>query len=183
MIPFLSPTGPCFRCYLPENPSPAILGTCETRGVHPLAPSLAAHHGASLFWGWLGSDEERPIASDAAETMIVRGEVGRAETRTSRLPRDPACPGCRRGATSADPTTSLRPICGKSRWEGWSERPLEEWRDRLRHSAEWEIIEESGLVRARRAEERLTVFPDGRFVWGGTDADEATARSRVRELL
>ncbi|MHC4935726.1 MAG: HesA/MoeB/ThiF family protein [Planctomycetota bacterium] len=168
VIPFASAIGPCFRCYSPDPIPLSVLGSCETRGVLPPAPALAALHGISALYGWLQARARGEDPTAAEWTVIRRGEVGTAEVRTSRLERDPACGGCGPASEGAPDERSLRPICGRTRWEGWSERSLAAWRAALERdrTTRWTVEESEGRLRARGGLASLTVFSDGRFLIG-----------------
>ena len=179
VIPFLHPSGPCFRCYSPLDTPVSQLGTCETRGVLPAATQLAAAHGAAAFWSWLGGDE-----GEADHRTIVRGRIGEPGARVSTLPFDPNCPVCGAARRGSDAETGFRVICGKSRLEGWSKIDRGALLDRLETAVDWQLDPDRGsdVVRARSAKERLTVFPDGRVIYGPID-DLERAEARVRALI
>ncbi len=177
VIPFVAAGGPCFRCYAPETPPTSSLGTCETRGVFPATTHLAAAHGFAAFWAWL---LEVPVPSGSRE--VLRGRVGEAGVRISTLNRDPECPTCSIGSRGQSASDSLRVICGRNRLEGWATIDRKTLLARLRGAEPWEIEEESEVVRARRADERLTYFSDGRVIYGPV-RDLAEAERRVRALI
>ncbi len=80
--------GPCYRCLFPQMPDPASVPTCEQAGVF------------GALCGTIGS----LMAMEAIKHLTGAGETlqGRlltldllaAQTRTLRLPRNPACPTC-----------------------------------------------------------------------------------------
>lgn len=180
VVPFLSPGPPCFRCYVPDFPPAAAVGTCESRGVLPPAPQLAAAHALSALWGWISRPKDTPRGT----RTVVRGRVGVPGTTTVVLRPDPECPECgsgRRGA--ADTATVVRPLCGQDRVEAWTDLGAEEAERRLvTVGGGWSQETRAGILRARNGAERLTLFPDGR-VLHGPGRDPEAARHRLEELL
>jgi len=192
VIPFLTPVPPCFRCYLPESPPVAALGTCESEGVLPVATALAAQHALAAIWGWLrGEPEPAP-----GTRRVLRGRVGATGPREIILRADPRCPTCARGAGSGPPRPALRLLCGKRRAEAWVRLGRDDVERRLIASSRaregarglagaahgWRVFDDAAGMRAERGDEVLTLAPDGRLIYGPAE-DLPSARERLLELL
>lgn len=194
VLPFFSPGPPCFRCYVPEAPPAAVLGTCESAGVLPAATALAAAHSLAVIWDWLGGG----TPAGSGSTTVLRGRVGSAAPRTSVLLPDPECPVCG-GSARSSPDGGLRLLCGRRRAEGWPRIGAEELRRRLSPEGGahapgatapgganarggWRIFEDASGLRAELGGEVITLMPDGRLLYGPTE-DVEQARSRLLEVL
>ena len=179
VIGFLHPDGPCFRCYCPELPPAETLGTCESRGVLPIATQLAASHGAAMVWRAVAN----PVGADDPAPFLD-GRVGDLAPRAAALPRDPECPGC--SIPPDAPTSSEEPIrllCGSPRAEGWRDGSPETLVEQL--GPEWQVEEKKsgfGFIRASREESTATLFEDGRVQFGPV-GDLAGAERLWRELF
>ena len=93
------PDCPCYRCLFPEAPPPGTVPSCSETGVLGAAA------------GVMGSLQALEVLKEAAGLgtglagKILTYKALKAEFRTARLPKDPACALC-----GADPT--IRDISG-----------------------------------------------------------------------
>lgn len=83
---------PCYRCLFPEPPAAADAPNCSEAGVLGVLPGiiglLQATETLKLILGLGDSMAGRLLSFDALDMRF----------RDTRLPRDPACPGCGSGA-------------------------------------------------------------------------------------
>ncbi|HEX8776505.1 MAG TPA: molybdopterin-synthase adenylyltransferase MoeB [Rhodanobacter sp.] len=79
---------PCYRCLFPEPPSAAEAPNCSEAGVLGVLPGIV---------GLLQATEALKLILDLGEPLVGRllsfDALG-MRFRETRLPRDPACPGC-----------------------------------------------------------------------------------------
>ena len=84
---------PCYRCLFPEPPSAAEAPNCSEAGVLGVLPGIV---------GLLQATETLKLVLGLGESLVGRllsfDAIG-MRFRETRLPRDPACPGC--GAQAA----------------------------------------------------------------------------------
>ncbi|GLQ46151.1 molybdopterin biosynthesis protein MoeB [Dyella lipolytica] len=84
---------PCYRCLFPEPPAAADAPNCSEAGVLGVLPGIV---------GLLQASEALKLILDLGEPLIGRllsFDVLSMRFRETRLPRDPACPGCGSTAT------------------------------------------------------------------------------------
>ena len=83
---------PCYRCLFPEPPTAADAPNCSEAGVLGVLPGIV---------GLLQATEALKLILDLGEPLVGRllsFDALSMRFRETRLPRDPACPGC--GATA-----------------------------------------------------------------------------------
>lgn len=103
-----APGGPCLRCLWDDPPPPGSLPTCDTAGVLPSAPALAA----SLQAAWA----MRALAGDAIEPWLVQIDVWDGQTARVRVRKRDDCKTCVRGAyefADAKATSWTTNLCGR----------------------------------------------------------------------
>ncbi|WP_114241059.1 molybdopterin-synthase adenylyltransferase MoeB [Dyella sp. C9] len=79
---------PCYRCLFPEPPSAAEAPNCSEAGVLGVLPGIV---------GLLQATEALKLVLDIGEPLVGRllgFDALAMRFRETRLPRDPACPGC-----------------------------------------------------------------------------------------
>ncbi|BBD80179.1 molybdopterin-synthase adenylyltransferase MoeB [Aerosticca soli] len=83
---------PCYRCLFPEPPSAADAPNCSEAGVLGVLPGIV---------GLLQATEALKLLLGIGEPLVGRllaFDALAMRFRETRLPRDPACPGCGAGA-------------------------------------------------------------------------------------
>lgn len=83
---------PCYRCLFPEPPAAAEAPNCSEAGVLGVLPGIV---------GLLQATEALKLLLDIGEPLVGRllsFDALAMHFRETRLPRDPACPGCGAGA-------------------------------------------------------------------------------------
>jgi sulfur-carrier protein adenylyltransferase/sulfurtransferase len=97
-IPF---EGPCYRCMYPTQPPPELAPACEVAGVLGVLPGIV---------GLLQANEVFKLLLDTGEPLAGRLLMLDAAATTFdevRIWRDPACPTCGEGASTAEPGRAL----------------------------------------------------------------------------
>ncbi len=176
VMPILPDDGPCFRCLLPDLPTPGATPTCETAGVLGTVPQIIAAYQVTEALKWL-TGQHKALCRDLRyidvwhnlyeRVQVLKGEVvcpacderrfefleGRHHTRSETL--------CGRDAVQVRPAGIARPD-----FAALAERlaPLGE----VRHN--------EFLLRLRVEAYEITLFLDGRAIIQGT-SDEGVARS------
>ncbi|MCZ7583570.1 MAG: ThiF family adenylyltransferase [Deltaproteobacteria bacterium] len=173
------PGGPCLRCLWPDPPPPGALPTCDTAGVLPPAPALAASMQAAAAM--------RLIAAGDAPPYLLQWDVWDAEAARLRVPKRDDCPACaarnfaylESGAASHAAT-----LCGRNAVQisppDAVTLDLDAVRARLAGVAE---VRPRGLyIEAAVEGQTLLVFPDGRVIVKDT-TDPARARTLVSRYI
>lgn len=97
--------GPCYRCLFPRPPAPGAVPGCGEAGV------LGATCGVI---GSLQALEALKLIIGFGEPLLgqyLTFDARTARTRCVRLPRDPACPECRRVSSDALGAAEYGPTC------------------------------------------------------------------------
>jgi len=84
---------PCYRCLFPEPPAAADAPNCSEAGVLGVLPGIV---------GLLQATEALKLILEIGDPLVGRllnFDALAMRFRETRLPRDPACPGCAEGAT------------------------------------------------------------------------------------
>ncbi|MBI4617369.1 MAG: ThiF family adenylyltransferase [Planctomycetes bacterium] len=175
VLPVLPRRGPCYRCYLPEEPPPGAAETCDVAGVLPTAvAAIAALAATSAIAILVGRENE--VATRLATVDIWRGRMG-----SIAVPRREDCSVCVRGQydyLSGLKGTARTRLCGQRAVQvrplGIARPDLAELAGRLagRGLAEHNAY----MVRFEAEGKTVSLFSDGRAIIHGTD-DPAAARS------
>lgn len=167
------PQGPCLRCLWPVPPPPGSLPTCDTAGVLPSAPALAASLQAAAAM--------RLLAGKGHESLFIEMDVWDAQHAAIKLVKDPNCLTCAQGryefldAKASSWTTNL---CGRSSVQVTPAREmlldLETLAGRI--SRVGRVQKKGYYLEALVGEDALLIFPDGRVIVKNT-TDTARART------
>ena len=172
----------CFRCLIPELPSPELMQSCDTAGV--LGPSVG------LIACWQAVEALKFLSGnlDAICTQLIVLDSWDTDCRKVNLRKVADCPTCGLGEfpfLEGKIRSESVVLCGKNavqivRPESGSGNELPTIFERLRTLGEVQLT--TYFVRLQLANHRLTFFRGGRTVIEGTTS-EAEAKTLIARTL
>lgn len=174
-----APGGPCLRCLWGDPPPPGSLPTCDTAGVLPSAPTVAAALQAAAAVRCLARGEWEPAL---VEIDVWDFQVARLKTR--RRDDCPTCAGRRFEFLEARAVSWATNLCGRNAVQVTPPEttPL----NLAALAARWArlgAVRSKGLYLEFDVEgESMLVFADGRVLVKNT-SDPARARTLVSRYL
>jgi adenylyltransferase/sulfurtransferase len=173
------PGGPCLRCLWHDPPPPGSLPTCDTAGVLPSAPALAAALQAAAAM--------RLLAGHPPSDRMTQIDVWDGEAASVRVPKNSECVACGKSRfdfLDAKSTGAAASLCGRNAVQVSpppdSPFDLEAAAARLGKIGR---VERKGFyLEATIDGAALLVFPDGRVIVKHT-SDPARARSLVSRYI
>ncbi|MGD2110701.1 MAG: ThiF family adenylyltransferase [Phycisphaerae bacterium] len=177
---------PCLRCVFEEAPPAELTPTCDTAGILASTANLVASFQAvesiKLLVGRGGEINRHLVQIDAWSGRVVNLNVGSARTEGD-------CPCCGRGEYEylrGDRTSRVATLCGRNavqvnvgRWERVDFAAIAR---KLEAVADEAVSYNEFMLRAEVGGHELTLFPDGRAIFKGTD-DTDEARSLYAKYL
>ncbi len=170
MMPFLPGDGPCFRCMLPNLPSPGSTDTCDTAGVLGTIPQVIAALQVTEALKLLTGHPEA-LCRDLRYFDLWTADVMRVRLEK----REYSCPACdeaRYEFLEAQAGSWATTLCGRDavqiKVRGAPRPDFPRLAERL--SAAGQVTFNEYLLRLRVDNYELTLFPDGRaIIYGCTD--------------
>lgn len=162
----------CFRCLLPDPPSPESMGTCDSVGVLGPAVGVIASWQALRAVQWLV--ERKDDNASKRESLLTVFDLWMGEVRNIKLHKSPNCPCCgdkQFPFLEGKHSTDAQVMCGKNAVQvqvpAGIRLQLGELASRLRGLGD--VVETPFLVRFTQEGTTMTVFADGRAVIHGTE--------------
>jgi molybdopterin-synthase adenylyltransferase len=173
------PGGSCLRCLWPDPPVPGALPTCDTAGVLPPAPALAASLQAAAAM--------RFIAGAGASDRLLQIDLWNREASSVRLVKKTDCPTCGKNIyefLEAKATNSTTVLCGRDAVQISPPEDCDVDMEALAHRLEkvGEVKRRGPCVETAVEGCTLLIFPDGRVLVKNT-GDTARARSLVSKYV
>jgi len=173
MVMPVVPGGPCLRCLFPQLPQPGQLPTCDTVGIVNTLPSVVASiETTEAFKIILGKE-------NAKELFVL--DIWQEELQKIKVKRNPKCETCGKRNfefLQAKKRKLVATMCGRNAVQIVPSKELKgdlkHLRDSLARLGEASI--QDGILKFKKRDIELTVFPDGRTIVQGT-TDIARAKT------
>ncbi len=179
---FIAGRGPCFRCIVPQQPSPGALPTCETAGVLGTVPQMIASFQVTEAIKILTGNAEDVVP----QMRFLDAWAGTVESLDIHKGDDP-CPACDLGrydfleGAGGGGSTKL---CGRMAVQvdpGQAAAPdFKALAGRL--ASLGDVAFNPYLLKFRAGDREIVLFADGRAIIKGT-SDEAAARALYARFI
>jgi len=171
---FFPKGGPCFRCIISSLPPPGTLPTCDTVGILNAVPQIV---------GAIQTNEAIKILLEAENICkdLIYFDLSTNEFVKTKIERRKDCPLCEGGVfeyLEGKFLSSAVALCGRNAVQISPERelavPIEKMAEKLRKIGE--VSYAGYLLKFKKEEYELVIFPDGRVMVKGTE-DISLAKS------
>lgn len=168
----------CLRCIIPEVPAPGTTPTCDTAGIlGPIINIVASFQACEALKLLSGNADQ----TSRVLTVVDLWDNRIRQIRLENLRESGTCPTCGKGDfpwLRGDLGSHSAVLCGRNAVQlSFPDRQpvsLSKLAESLTDLGE--VTQNEYLLRAEIDEYRLTVFPDGRAIIGGTE-DPARAKT------
>jgi len=165
MVMAIVPGGQCMRCIFPQLPQPGELPTCDTVGIINTLPSaVASIETTEAFKIILGKEHSKGL-------FVL--DLWQGELQKIKVKRNPLCETCGKGDfefLQAKKRKLVVSMCGRNAVQIVPAKALKSdlknLKDTLSKQGEASIVD--GVLKFKKRDVELTVFPDGRTIISGT---------------